>query len=94
MIGLVIEETVVVFVAAFALAKAMAAAGGSFHPGPLDTGGPWSSSPVVENNIIKKLFTVFKLFLDSHAYLKPTEKKSNLVYFLRMKISALIKLHM
>ena len=42
MIGAVMELTVLVFFSARALAKANAAAGGSFQPGPLDTGGPWS----------------------------------------------------
>ena len=40
MIGAVMELTVLVFFSARALAKANAAAGGSFQPGPLDTGGP------------------------------------------------------
>lgn len=40
-IGLVIAETVVVLAAAFDLARAKAAGGGSFHPGPLETGGAY-----------------------------------------------------
>ena len=40
MIGLVMAFTVDVFEAAFDLAIAKAAAGGSFHPCPFETGGP------------------------------------------------------